>query len=54
MTMSISSAPSPTAKRVSSSLTFSGYWPEGKPVATAATLIPLPFRSSLAILTSVG
>src|SRR5690348_11557333 len=37
MTMSISSAPSPTARRTSSSFVRNGYWPLGKPVATEAT-----------------
>src|SRR3954464_2927726 len=37
MTISISSAPSPTARRTSSSFVRSGYCPLGKPVATDAT-----------------
>ena len=37
MTISISSEPSPTARRVSSNFVFNGYWPLGKPVATEAT-----------------
>ena len=49
MTMSISSAPSSTADRTSATLIAVGYWPDGKPVATAATFTPLsPSRSRTA------
>ena len=54
MTMSISSAPIATARRVSSILTGSGTWPAGKPVATEATLTPLPASASLATGTRFG
>ena len=52
--MSISSAPSSTAERTSASLTSIGYWPEGKPVATDATLTPLPSSFSCAYGDEVG
>ena len=39
--MSISSAPSSTAARTSATLIAVGYWPDGNPVATAATFTPL-------------
>ena len=49
MTMSISSAPSSTADRTSATLIAVGYWPDGNPVATAATFTPLsPSRSRTA------
>ena len=49
MTMSISSAPASTAWRVSSSLTSVKVWPDGKPVATLATLTVEPASACLAI-----
>ena len=49
MTMSISSAPSATARRTSPSFVGKGYWPLGKPVATEATFTgesaPRSFRA---------
>ena len=48
MTMSISSAPASAARRVSVSLTSRYVWPDGKPVATLATLTPLPLSASRA------
>ena len=48
MTMSISSAPASTAARVSASLMSRNVWPDGKPVATEATLTVEPASASLA------
>ena len=52
--MSISPAPAATASRVSSSLTSSEVWPDGKPVATEATATPVPRSASRATGTSAG
>src|SRR3954470_16624279 len=52
--MSISSAPSSTALRTSAIFSGVGYWPDGKPVATAATLTPVPSSRSCAVGTRVG
>src|SRR5688500_1210657 len=52
--MSISSAPAATAVRVSSSFAESGTRPAGKPLATDATLTPLPRRASTAKTTMFG
>src|ERR1044071_8809717 len=52
--MSISSAPSATAWRVSSSLSSIDVRPDGKPVATDATATPLPFRARTASGTRLG
>src|SRR5579875_1596452 len=54
MTMSISSAPSSRAARASATLTAVGYWPDGKPVATAATFTPLPASRSRTTGTRFG
>ena len=54
MTMSISSAPASAAARVSASLMSRNVWPDGKPVATEATLTVEPLRASLASATSAG
>ena len=54
MTMSISSAPSSTALRTSATFKAVGYWPDGKPVATAATLTPVPCTRSRATGTRFG
>lgn len=54
ITMSISSAPASTASATSRRRTSSGYWPLGKPVATAATFTPLSPSDSRAVRTSVG
>src|SRR5689334_11795942 len=52
--MSISAAPAATASRVSSTLTLSDVWPDGKPVATDATATPEPRSASTATGTSAG
>src|SRR5436309_1313458 len=44
--MSISSAPSSTVARTSATFTAVGYWPDGNPVATAATLTEVPATRS--------
>ena len=54
MTMSISSAPASTASRVSASLTSRLDRPDGKAVATAATLTPEPRSSSTATAAMSG
>ena len=54
MTMSTSSAPASTAARVSASLMSRNVWPDGKPVATLATLTVEPLRASFASATSAG
>src|SRR5215217_6530676 len=54
ITMSISSAPSATASSTSRSLTSSGAWPDGKYVATAATLTPEAPSRSFATATRFG
>ncbi len=52
--MSISSAPAATASRVSCSLSSIEVWPDGKPVATAATATPLPSSARRASGTRSG
>ena len=54
MTMSISSAPASAAARVSASLMSRNVWPDGKPVATEATLTVEPLSASFASATSAG
>ena len=54
MTMSISSAPSATAALTSASRVRSGVWPEGKAVATEATLTVEPARCRRACRTIAG
>ena len=54
ITMSISSAPVATASRTSASLTSSEARPDGKAVATLATLTPLSPSYSLAVGTRSG
>mmetsp|Transcript_43341 Transcript_43341/g.113916 ORF Transcript_43341/g.113916 Transcript_43341/m.113916 type:complete len:211 (+) Transcript_43341:845-1477(+) len=54
ITMSISVAPSATHCRISASLCSCVIWPEGKPVATDATGMPVPFSASTASLTRAG
>ena len=54
MTMSISSAPSDTAARVSASFTASGACPDGNAVATLATWIADPATASTAVATIDG
>ena len=49
MTMSISSAPASTAARVSAILMSRNVWPDGKPVATEATLTVEPFERVLRV-----
>ena len=50
MTMSISSAPASAAARVSAILMSRNVWPDGKPVATEATLTVEPLRASFGLL----
>ena len=52
--MSISSAPSATAARISSRRTSSGDSPDGNAPATLATLTPLPRSASTATGTRLG
>src|ERR1700730_4776631 len=52
--MSTSSAPAATAWRASATFTSRNDWPEGKAVATLATLTPLPRRLRVASATSEG
>src|SRR5215475_122248 len=52
--MSISSAPSATAARVSASLTSSGACPDGNAVATLARCTPEPASSLAAVATLDG
>ena len=52
--MSISSAPADTAARTSASLISMNDWPEGKAVATLATLTVEPFSASFASAIIVG
>jgi hypothetical protein len=52
--MSISSAPAATAARTSASFTSSGAWPDGKAVATDATLTELPETARRATAASLG
>jgi hypothetical protein len=54
MTMSISSAPAATVCRVSSILMLVQVWPLGKPVATAAVLMFVPFSAFFTNGTMVG
>ena len=54
MTMSISSAPSLTANRVSASFTLVGACPLGKAVATEATFTPLSPKAFFATFTREG
>ena len=54
ITISISSAPCATAKRVSRSFTSRGACPLGKAVATEATLTPDPSSAFLATFTMDG
>jgi hypothetical protein len=54
ITMSTSSAPWPTTQRTSSSFASSGAWPDGKAVATDATLTPVPRSRSRAVGTRFG
>ena len=54
MTMSISSAPASAAARVSAILMSRNVWPDGKPVATEATLTVEPSSASFASATSAG
>ena len=54
MTMSTSSAPAATAALTSATLISRNVWPEGKPVATLATLTLEPFKASLASSISAG
>ena len=52
--MSISSAPSSTVARTSATFTAVGYWPDGNPVATAATFTSLPASRSRTAGTRFG
>jgi len=54
ITMSTSSAPAATASRTSAILIERKVWPDGKPVATLATLTVEPRRASFASAISVG
>ncbi len=54
MTMSTSSAPASTASRVSASLTSRAARPDGKAVATEATLTAVPHEGLLAAATRSG
>ena len=54
MTMSISSAPAATASRTSASFTSRNDWPDGKAVATEATLTVEPASAAFASATKVG
>jgi len=54
ITMSISSAPSPTAAFTSARRVFSGAWPDGNAVATDATLIAVSARWRAAYFTIAG